>query len=363
MKTTNEEDLEAGPSSDVGGDLTSTTAGNNGRLVMGTGGGGGGNLSPHPPASPNPTENLAARARMSAVLQLWTGRGHATRAKSLDIGDDHLPRHQFRHKRNSLVSASNSAIQAAATTAATAAAAATASCGSYDDPPVSLLTADQHSSFSSDDDVISLRHKLLVTPSASVDNPMLDPVSPVSIRLPHIGSARYVQLAASIPEDTDETEDGACVGGKFKVTERKKVTTSSSLPSSWSDDKQPPPPTSSSPQSAGDATTVAPLTQENVAALADGSAATTTSKSKDSDTTDSIQGRVDNSSGRNSLADSRAAVVGTETLLVPSRPRPLQRQLSQDLDRQYDPRLSRTSSLATEDSDTPLQAPVVADIH
>lgn len=351
MKTTNGEDAEAGTSSGVG-EATAGNAGNNGGLLIGAGAGNkAGNLPPHAPASPSQAEQQAARARMSAVLRLWTGRGPAMRAKSLDITDECLPRQQFRHKRNSLSIVSNSAIQAAATTAATAAAAATASCGSYDE---SLDYEDRDTTVSFDD-TSSTRSKVHLTPSASGDNPMLDPVSPGSFRFPHISSARYVQLAASIPEDTDETEDGACVGRKFKVTERKRVVTSNSLPSSWNELK-----VVHIPQAA-DIPKVAPLTQENVAAFSDDIVRTL--KSKSSDTTESTQKRVDNSSGRNSLTESKLVSEDADFLLAPPKQLLLQRQLSQDIDEYCDVRLSRTSSLATDDSDRPVDGSIKADIH
>lgn len=353
MKTTNGEDTEAATPSGTG-EATAGNADNKGGPVTGAGAGNkGGNAAPQPPASPSQAEHQAARARMSAVLRLWTGRGPSVRAKSLDITDDCPPQQHFRHKRNSLSTVSTSAIQAAATTAATAAAAATASCGSYDGG------VDSEGGWGAGDrgDRGGARGRGPLRPSVSADNALLGPASPASFRLPHISSARYVQLAASIPEDTDETEDGACVGGKFKVTERKRVMTSSSLPSSWGEVKVlhiPPP---------ADIPKVAPLTQENVAALSGGGV--TSLKSIGSDTTDSTQRRVESSSGRNSLTLTESLMVtgGADSLLLPPKAPLLQRQLSQDIDDYYDHRLSRTSSLATDDSDRVVDGPTRADIH
>ncbi|KAL8584705.1 hypothetical protein ACOMHN_035626 [Nucella lapillus] len=371
MKTNNEDDADAGTSSGTGTGgaatttnttnttttttTTTTTADNNGGLVSGTGSGGG-SVTPHPPTSPNPTGNLAARARMSAVLQLWSGRGSmANRAKSLDFTDEHLSHHQLRQKRNSLVTASNSAIQAAATTAATAAAAATASCGSYEEPS-SSRSLDRASSYSNEA-MDNGCHKVQLAPSASVDNSLLEPVSPVAgFRLPHIGSARYVQLAASIPEDTDETEDGACTGGKFKITDKNKMSDSkeveslNSLPSSWPDTK-------TSPNSIDQ---IVPLTPDKIGSFSEDVMAAT-SRSNDLESGPNRAGR---GKGRNSIA-TRSAGMSVDSLPVPSKPRPLRRQLSQDMDRQGDRRLTAavSSSLTAEDSENPAQGPIIVDIH
>ncbi|PVD31546.1 hypothetical protein C0Q70_06959 [Pomacea canaliculata] len=240
MKTTNgDEALGCG-----GVDGDTTTSSNNGGLSTGGAYEGGGPKSPRSPlvaaassSSPNPNESCKAQERMSAVIRLWTGgRGFPARARSLDATDDHLP--LFPNKRNSLASNNNpSAISTAATSAATAAAAATAgSALSVDNPNRRPSVVEEFPAAEEEereratdiDHVVDMRGVAIAAadgcesgneeagmgPETAVGPP------PRALRIPKSSSARFVQLTASIPLHRDQREDGACVGGKFKVKQR-----------------------------------------------------------------------------------------------------------------------------------------------
>nr|KAG5702284.1 hypothetical protein BaRGS_002951 [Batillaria attramentaria] len=337
MKTTNGEDPEAGTSSgDHGAD--GAHAGNNGGLQSGMGSSlhkPGSPVPPHTPTSPKPEERHAARARMSAVLHIWSGgRSFQNRAKSVDITGDHpLLRHH--QKRNSLANAS-ATISAAATTAATAAAAATASSA-----PSSASTPveEHHRSTSVVCDDTGNRHVVEMTPPAVVDdNPMSNP-APTVFALPKTSSGRMVRLSASIPEDRDEREDGACTGSKFKVTERKGVTSSYSMPSRWPEKVSP----------SDDFPLVKAVADDKVAALAFPKV-----KSAAEDKVAALtESNVAAFNEENSLTLSESKITSVSPETRGRIPPPLTREMSIDSDRRSrsDKPMSTSSSVGTDDTD------------
>lgn len=175
------------------------------------------------------TENSTARARMSAVIHLWTGgKNFPARSKSISVANQ-----PNKFSQKSYNSSNTSAISTAATSAATAAAAATAASAPS---PETFDNQSAASQLYSNSSTTSECHVLDLSPAIEGNFPPSDQSVPGFPRIPKSSSARFVQLAASIPEHSNESEDGACTGSKFKVMEQKRLVTNS-LPGKWREKK------------------------------------------------------------------------------------------------------------------------------